>query len=120
MSNVDPKDHMSNERTFLAWIRTSIGIIAFGFVIEKSSLVKELIVLEGGKPANILPSSLLADVSTFFGAFLITCGAMIACIAFFQFKKVTKELEEIAYRPSIVLSMILTLVIVIIGLFLIL
>ena len=27
--------HMANERTFLSWIRTSIGIMAFGFVIEK-------------------------------------------------------------------------------------
>jgi len=26
---------MANERTFLAWIRTSIGIMAFGFVVEK-------------------------------------------------------------------------------------
>jgi uncharacterized membrane protein YidH (DUF202 family) len=25
--------HMANERTFLAWIRTSIGIMAFGFVV---------------------------------------------------------------------------------------
>ncbi|HBF42637.1 MAG TPA: hypothetical protein DDW42_03215, partial [Desulfobacteraceae bacterium] len=24
--------HMANERTFLSWIRTSIGIMAFGFV----------------------------------------------------------------------------------------
>jgi len=27
--------HTANERTFLAWIRTSIGIMAFGFVVEK-------------------------------------------------------------------------------------
>jgi len=27
--------HMANERTFLAWIMTCIGIMAFGFVIEK-------------------------------------------------------------------------------------
>ena len=26
-------DHLANERTFLAWIRTSIGIMAFGFVV---------------------------------------------------------------------------------------
>jgi hypothetical protein len=26
--------HMANERTFLSWIRTSIGIMAFGFVVE--------------------------------------------------------------------------------------
>ena len=30
--------HMANERTFLAWIRTSIGLIAFGFVVEKFCL----------------------------------------------------------------------------------
>lgn len=32
------RDHMANERTFLAWIRTSIGIMAFGFVVEKFAL----------------------------------------------------------------------------------
>ncbi len=28
-------DHAANERTFLAWVRTGIAIIALGFVIEK-------------------------------------------------------------------------------------
>ena len=28
-------DHAANERTFLAWVRTGIAVIAFGFVIEK-------------------------------------------------------------------------------------
>jgi putative membrane protein len=31
-------DHAANERTFLAWLRTGISIIAFGFVIEKFSI----------------------------------------------------------------------------------
>src|SRR6476620_940702 len=31
-------DHAANERTFLAWLRTSIAVIAFGFVIEKFNL----------------------------------------------------------------------------------
>ena len=31
-------DHMANERTFLAWVRTSIAIMAFGFVVEKFAL----------------------------------------------------------------------------------
>lgn len=30
-------DHLANERTFLAWIRTSIGIMGFGFVVVKFS-----------------------------------------------------------------------------------
>jgi putative membrane protein len=31
-------DHAANERTFLAWVRTGIATIVFGFVIEKFNL----------------------------------------------------------------------------------
>jgi uncharacterized membrane protein YidH (DUF202 family) len=31
-------DHAANGRTFLAWVRTGIAVIAFGFVIEKFNL----------------------------------------------------------------------------------
>jgi inner membrane protein YidH len=31
-------DHSANERTFLAWIRTGIAVLGFGFVIEKFSV----------------------------------------------------------------------------------
>lgn len=40
--------HMANKRTFLAWIRTSIAITAFGFVIERFALfVRQLTILAG-------------------------------------------------------------------------
>lgn len=32
------RDHAANERTFLAWIRTAIALMGFGFVIEKFDL----------------------------------------------------------------------------------
>jgi len=28
-------DHSANERTFLAWIRTAVAIMGFGFIVEK-------------------------------------------------------------------------------------
>jgi putative membrane protein len=31
-------DHLANERTFLAWIRTSIAVIGLGFVVAKFSV----------------------------------------------------------------------------------
>jgi putative membrane protein len=31
-------DHAANERTFLAWVRTGIAVVAFGFVVEKFTL----------------------------------------------------------------------------------
>ena len=31
-------DHAANERTFLAWVRTAIAVMAFGFLIEKFNI----------------------------------------------------------------------------------
>src|SRR5579863_2025575 len=36
-------DHSANERTFLAWIRTAIAIMAFGFLLERFDLFLETI-----------------------------------------------------------------------------
>ena len=35
-------DHAANERTFLAWVRTAIAIMAFGFLVEKFDLFLEV------------------------------------------------------------------------------
>jgi putative membrane protein len=42
-------DHLANERTFLAWIRTSISIIVFGFVVAKFGItLREFLRVQGG------------------------------------------------------------------------
>jgi putative membrane protein len=30
-----PADYLANERTFLAWVRTAVAILALGFVVVK-------------------------------------------------------------------------------------
>ena len=35
-------DHAANERTFLAWVRTAIAIMAFGFLVQKFDLFLRL------------------------------------------------------------------------------
>ena len=35
-------DHAANERTFLAWVRTAIAVIAFGFLVERFDLFLEI------------------------------------------------------------------------------
>ncbi len=32
------RDHLANERTFLAWVRTSLGLIGLGFVLARMGL----------------------------------------------------------------------------------
>jgi putative membrane protein len=35
-------DHAANERTFLAWVRTAVAVMAFGFLIERFDLFLEI------------------------------------------------------------------------------
>ncbi|MDQ7782654.1 MAG: DUF202 domain-containing protein [Desulfomonilaceae bacterium] len=41
------RTHMANERTFLSWSRTSIGLLAFGFVMERFEIfIRHILHLE--------------------------------------------------------------------------
>ena len=115
----DRRDHMANERTFLAWVRTSIGIMAFGFVVEKFALfMKRLPFLFGGtKPSSPPPSSL--GYSTVFGIILVAMGALMGLLAFVRYKKVEREITEDAYQPSLLLDVLVALGILAIGIFLV-
>jgi len=42
-------DHLANERTLLAWIRTSISIVVFGFVVAKFGItLRQMLALSHG------------------------------------------------------------------------
>ncbi len=106
--------HMANERTFLAWVRTSIGIMAFGFVVEKFALfLKQLSYFLGRETA--MPSG---TYSSFFGIFLVLLGTLMGILAFIRYKKVEKQIDQDTYRPSRILDVLLTLSILAIGIFL--
>ena len=116
------RDHMANERTFLAWIRTSIGIMAFGFVVEKFALfIKQIALLLGKSHSQILPdtSHSLQGYSSIFGVFLVALGVLICLLAFIKYKKVEKQIEGDTYQPSILLNVMLTLSVLLIGVFLV-
>ena len=52
-------DHAANERTFLAWVRTAIAVMAFGFVIERFDLFLQVIApqMAQGSPVRMARSS---------------------------------------------------------------
>jgi putative membrane protein len=47
------RSHMANERTFLSWSRTSISLLAFGFVIEKFELFMHQVAQLGGYAISV-------------------------------------------------------------------
>jgi len=94
-------DHLANERTFLAWIRTSIGIMAFGFVVVRFSLfVKQLtMILDKDK----MGSSAAVDRghhSAFIGIVLVASGLLTTVFSFVRFMKSKAQIESGEYRSS--------------------
>lgn len=115
----DRRDHMANERTFLAWVRTSIGIMAFGFVVEKFALfIKKLSYFfdQTDTSAVTTPSS---GYSSIFGIVLVAMGAFMGLLAFIRYKKVEREINEDTYQPSMILDILVAMGILVIGIFLV-
>ncbi len=116
--------HMANERTFLAWIRTSIGIMAFGFVVEKFALFLKQVSFFLGKVGPPHPESLPPHLtppgwSSIFGIFLVGLGALMGVLAFIRYKKTEKQIDQDTWHPSLLLDILLTMAIAAIGVFLI-
>jgi len=111
----DRRVHMANERTFLAWIRTSIAIMAFGFVVERFAIFTKQFSYIAGKAAAA-PSR---GYSTVFGIVLVALGALMGILAFIRYKKVEKQIDEDTYRPSLILDVLLMISILAIGMFLV-
>ena len=108
-------DHLANERTFLAWIRTSIGIMAFGFVVVKFSLFIKQISLLLGKE-NIVQSR---GYSAIVGIVLVAVGTLTAVLSYIRFKQTENQLKAGFYHPSSLLITVLISFIFLVSIFLI-
>ena len=116
----DRRVHMANERTFLAWVRTSIGIMAFGFVLERFALfIKQMsyVLGDSGMGKALPPTDQSSSIA---GIFLVGLGALLCVLAFIRYKKVERQIDDDTYLPSPVLNMLLTLSVLSVGIFLVL
>ena len=110
-------DHLANLRTFLAWIRTNLGIMAFGFVIGRFSFFMQQTASFLGE--SIPPYSSSQAHSSLFGMSLVGIGAILCIFVFFKFKKIERQINNDVYRSSTWLNALLALFIFFIGVFLI-
>ena len=109
-------DHLANERTFLAWIRTAIAIMAFGFVVVKFSLfVKQLsLVLDTAHPQ--IAGKGYSSVA---GITLVTIGSLLTLFAFARYKRTEKRINQQDFHQESWLLTVITGFIFLMGAFLI-
>jgi putative membrane protein len=110
------RDYLANERTLLAWIRTSIGIMAFGFVVVKFSLFVKQISMLLGKNSTIPQHG----YSSLIGIFLVAVGAIILILSYVKYKRTEKQLSNESFQTSSTLILSLTITILFISMLLIL
>jgi len=90
-------DHAANERTFLAWVRTAIAIMAFGFLVEKFDLFLEIASKSFAGRTLSVGGQLVGNIA---GLLLIALGAAVMLLAIVRFRKTALDIDSIEKRPG--------------------
>ncbi len=90
-------DHAANERTYLAWVRTAIAVMAFGFLVEKFDLFLAIASHTMGGPP---PSELNQAVGDGAGLLLILLGGAMMVVATIRFRRVGRDIDAADARPA--------------------
>ena len=84
----DPKDLMAAERTLLAWIRTGIALMGFGFVVARFGLFLRELARVGDHGAT------QRFDSTLIGTVVVAAGVMVNVWASLRHRTLVRQLRE--------------------------
>ncbi len=90
-------DHSANERTFLAWVRTAIAVMAFGFIVEKFDLFLEVAAPSLAGRTLSLPGQKFGNIA---GLALIVLGTAMVAIAAVRFLLTARAIDSAEPRAS--------------------
>ena len=115
MSSIDRlREHQANERTFLAWLRTSITLIGFGLAIDRFGLfLREKQTTVGDQ--EIPDYSLIGSQTISIG--LVIFGITIIALAMWRYNRVFRQIEQDDYQPSRFLVWVAGGFVILIGIF---
>ena len=93
--NLRVTDHLANERTFLAYVRTSLSLMAFGFVIAKFAVLTHAVpgVQISASPGTVMSGHRLGIVFAALGVALGAAGS-------WRFIVVDTELKRDEYHSA--------------------
>lgn len=98
-SDVDYRFLLANERTFLAWMRTALALIAGGVALD------QFVVVAGAR-----------DLVTVLGIFAITLGALVAIMGMIQWRRADKAMRSGGRMNSSTTIMVLGSILVLFAL----
>jgi putative membrane protein len=103
------RDHLANERTFLAWVRTALGLIGLGFVLARMGLfLHELAMVQPGHAAAAPTPGTgagagSANVGHEFvvgGLVFLVVGTALSGLSAWMYYRNRRAIEEDRYAPA--------------------
>src|SRR5438270_12615125 len=84
-------EHAANERTFLAWVRTAIAVMAFGFLIERFDLFLQT---AAGSGTGRSVSGIGQKFANFAGLAFLVLGTVMIVLAAFRFFLTGRKIDS--------------------------
>jgi len=108
----DPRVALAEERTLLAWVRTGVALMGFGFVVARFGLfLREMASLHPASGARA------GGLSVWFGSCLCVLGVGVNLVAAAQHVRRLRTLERgELFRPRPVFGAVVALLLALIGL----
>jgi len=102
-------EHLANERTILAWVRTAIAIMTLGIAINRFSLflIEFARIVPGGRTANLHAEEL--------GIGLVVLGVIVMLGGIWHYLDVARAIDEGTYRASRLRVVLPATIVVLIG-----
>jgi putative membrane protein len=117
-----PQQYLANERTFLAWIRTSISLIGLGFIIAKFSLfIAEFkIIIQNAVDSNAVNTSLpssktMTDHMSVLGTGMVLLAIVLIVFALKNYIQTDKAIKTGRYQSNPTLLYMVSIVIIILS-----
>ena len=100
-SSSGPSDYLAAERTFLAWIRTGLALMGFGFVVARFGLFLQALRMGQpnglGQPSGVGQAHLAAHAygsSFWLGTALIAVGVVVNLVSARNHVRLVRELNR--------------------------
>jgi putative membrane protein len=94
------RDHLANERTFLAWVRTSLGLIGLGFVLARMGLFLRQIdaaVSPGSGSARVLHAGQEFLVT---GVVFLSIGTAFGALSGWLYARNRRAIDSERFEPE--------------------
>ena len=88
----DPRVFFAAERTLLAWNRTGLTLMAFGFVLERFGLFLHML---RPRPSSLDASQAGRDLSFWIGVAFVVLALLVISFSIVQFRRVLRTLKSI-------------------------